>query len=241
VLRSARNDSVEDLFNSLDSILGLARSRSVLALLTAALLLAACAPSTSAPSTSTPQPSPIPTAQPAPPTPTAPDDTFSDLPAEARIATRRGDPRPAAYWALWNTCAPENRADVAAANGGRAAGWILLDDLIADPGIQLGDYPVKTCQDGLALLQPPPPAGEETGNPIYGLAAVLLAAELNLNTGAETCPIAEEAVLGGHLVLADVGFDGTGNAAPATSGEIVTAIPRLLELLEGYNRGELCR
>jgi hypothetical protein len=241
VLRSARNDSVEDLFNSPDSILGLARSRSVLALLTAALLLAACAPSTSAPPVSTPEPPPIPTAQPAPPTPTAPDDAFSDLPAEARAATRQGDPRPAAYWALWNTCAPENRADVAAANGGRAAGWILLDDLIADPGIQLGDYPVKTCEDGLALLQGRTPAGEETGDPIYGLATALLAAELNLNAGAETCPIAEEAVVGGHLVLNDVGFDGTGEYASAVSGEIASAIPRLVELLEGYNRGELCR
>lgn len=39
---------------------------------------------------------------------------------------------------VWNSCAEGNKADVAAANGGRAAGWIILDDLLADPGIQLG-------------------------------------------------------------------------------------------------------
>jgi hypothetical protein len=129
---------------------------------------------------------------------------------------------------------------VAAANGGRAAGWILLDDLIADPGIQLGDHPVTTCQEGFYLLQRRSSAGKETGEPVYALAAALLAAELNLGAGAETCPIAEEAVVGGHLVLSDIGFDGTGEYT-ATSGEIAKAIPRLVELLVGYNRGELCR
>jgi hypothetical protein len=169
------------------------------------------------------------------------DDVFSDLPEEARAATRPGDPRPAAYWAVWNTCAPENRADVAAANGGRAAGWFIVDDLLADPGIQLGDHPVTTCEDSLALLQGRSATGEETGGAIYALAAALLGAELNLNAGAETCPIAEEAVLGGHLVLSRAGFDGTGDYVAATAGELADAIPRLVELLEGYNRGELCR
>jgi hypothetical protein len=151
-----------------------------------------------------------------------------------------GEPRSATYWALWNACAEENRADVARANGGRAAGWILMDDLLEDPGIQLGDHPVTTCQEGLALLRGRTTAGKETGDPIYGLAAALLAAELNLNAGAETCPIAEEAVLGGHLVLARVGFDGRGETA-ATSGEIADAVPRLVELLVAYNSGALCR
>jgi hypothetical protein len=142
---------------------------------------------------------------------------------------------------VWNTCAPDNRADVAAANGGRAAGWILLDDLIADPGIQLGDHPVTACEEGLALLQGRNAAGEETGDPIYGLAAGLLAAELNLNAGAETCPIAEEITLGGHLVLSTVGFDGTGEYAATADTEIVEALPQLVELLAAYNTGVLCR
>jgi hypothetical protein len=151
------------------------------------------------------------------------------------------EPRSAGYWLLWNACAEGNKADVARANGGRAAGWVLLDDLLADPGIQLGDYPVTTCEEGVVLLQRRNSAGEETGDPIYGLAAALLAAELNLNVGAETCPSAEEALLGGHLVLASTGFDGTGEYPAATSGELSDLIPKLVELLTAYNIGELCR
>jgi hypothetical protein len=201
-----------------------AAPRRLLALLAAVLLLAACTPSTGAT-----------------PTATTPGDPLSDVPDEARIATRRGDPRTVAYWAVWNNCAPENRANVAAANGGRAAGWIIMDDLLADPGIQLGDHPVTTCEEGLALLQGRDAGEEEASETIYGLAAGLLAAELNLGAGAETCPIAEEAVLGGHLVLADVGFDGSGEYAAAASQEVADAIPRLVELLATYNSGELCR
>ena len=91
------------------------------------------------------------------------------------------------------------------------------------------------------MLQGRTAAGEETGDPIYGLVAALLAAELNLNVGAETCPIAEEAVLGGHLVLANVGFDGTGEYAATADAEIVGALPQLVELLAAYNTGVLCR
>jgi hypothetical protein len=115
-----------------------------------------------------------------------------------------------------------------------------MDDLLDDPGIQLGDHPVTTCEEGLALLQGGDAARAEAGVSLDDLAAVLLAAELNLNVGAETCPIAEEAVLGGHLVLSRVGF-GTSGVAVAPSGEIADAIPRLVELLLAYNRGELCR
>lgn len=169
------------------------------------------------------------------------DDTFPEIPPEARIATWQGDPRPAAYWALWNTCAPENRADIAAENGGRSAGFILLDDLLINPGIQLGNFPVTTCEEGLALLQGHTAVGDDTDDPVYGLAAELLTAELNLNVGAESCPIAEEAVVGGHLVLSQVDFNGLGEYATDTPSEIFSSIPRLVELLQGYNRGELCR
>jgi hypothetical protein len=85
---------------------------------------------------------------------------------------------------------------------------------------------VTSCQEGLELLQGRSVAGEEIGDPIYALLAALLTAELNLNAGAETCPIAEEALVGGHLPLSDARFDGTGEVAAASS-EVADAIPRL--------------
>ncbi len=174
------------------------------------------------------------------PVPTAPDDAFSQYPVEARTATRPGDPRSPAYWALWNTCAPENRADVAEANGGREAGWFLMDDLIADPGIQLGDLRIESCQQGLALLEGHSTDGEEVSGDVYQLAGQLLAAELNLNVGAESCPIAEEAVIGSHIILANLGFNGTDTYDGALSDDLVDSLVTFLDLLTGYNRGELC-
>ncbi|MEJ2707435.1 MAG: hypothetical protein P8074_07465 [Anaerolineales bacterium] len=221
--------------------LSIAAIRWLFGVLAGILMLSACSP----PASPAPTRLPLVSASPATAlqriTPTAQKDAFSDLPDAARVATHPGEPRPAAYWALWNTCAPQNRATQAAANGGRQAGWILLDDLIVDPGIQLGDHPITSCQEGLALLQGLAITGENTGDPVYELAGALLAAELNLNIGAETCPIAEEAVLGSHLILSQIGFGGAGEYAASASNEVTQAIPRLVELLKGYNHGELCR
>jgi hypothetical protein len=165
---------------------------------------------------------------------------LGDLPEEARLAEGGGAPRTASYWAVWNSCAPDNKAEDAATNGGREAGWILLDDVVADPGIQIGDYTLTSCEDGFYLLEQRNREGTPVEDPIYGLAAQLLTAELNLNAGAETCPIAEEAVIGGHLILADTGFNGAGGYVGAISEETLDGITTFVALLKAYNTGELC-
>lgn len=165
-------------------------------------------------------------------------DGHLDLPPEARVSTGGGDPRPAAYWAVWNSCASDNRAEVAAANGGREAGFVLVDDVLADPGIQLGDHLLTSCEESVALLGGRTAAGDKTTDPIFALAALLLAAELNLNVGAETCPAIEEAVVGAHLVLSSANFDGvSGSPLDAEAGG---ALPTLIDLLSAYNTGDLC-
>ncbi len=169
----------------------------------------------------------------------APADPLADLPPEARTSAGGGDPRPPAYWAVWNTCAPSNRAAEAEANGGRPAGWVLVDDVLADPGIGLGDHVLRTCEESVALLEGRTGAGDETSEPVYRLAGELLAAELNLTVGAESCPVAEEAVVGAHLVLAAANFDGASSSP--LDGEAGGALPRLLDLLGAYNSGGLCR
>ncbi len=165
-------------------------------------------------------------------------DVLADLPEAARASNGGGDPRPPGYWAVWNTCAPDNRAAEAAAKGGRAAGWLMVDDVLADPGIGLGDHLLASCEESVALLQGANGAGEETSDPAYSLAGQLLTAELNLTAGAETCPVADEAVVGAHLLLAAAKFDG--DSTSPLDAEAGGAVPRLIDLLRAYNAGELC-
>lgn len=200
--------------------------------LSATLLLAlACTVACAAPRT------PVPSATPAPtrlPQPTA-DPLF--------VSDGGGDPRSAGYWLLWNSCAPDNRAEMARANGGRAAGWILLDDLLADPGILLGELQVETCAQGLALLQARDLQGVDyAGDPAYALAAQLLAAQLNLAAGSAYCPAAGQAVQAGQVLLLSLGFQGSGAVLPVPAGgEEVDTARLLAEQLARYNTGQLCQ
>jgi hypothetical protein len=101
---------------------------------------------------------------------------------------------------------------VAAANGGHEAGWIILDDLLADPGMLVGHYAVETCEQGVNILDALDAAGEvRAGDAAYELAAQLLTAQLNLDVGAEFCLAVQEAVQAGQLLLMSVDFDGAGN------------------------------
>ncbi|UCC65335.1 MAG: hypothetical protein JSV36_09955 [Anaerolineae bacterium] len=165
------------------------------------------------------------------PTPT-PSDSLSDIPVEPRIATHQGDPRTAGYWALWNVCAPDNRAEPLAGSS-----WTTCSPTLASSS---GTTSCRRARKAWPCCRDAPPRARIRKTPSTPLAAALLAAELNLNVGAENCPIAEEAVLSGHLVLADARFNGTGDYAAATSDDIAEAIPRLVDLLLAYNRGELC-
>ena len=161
---------------------------------------------------------------------------IDEIPADARIAVGIGEPRSSGYWVIWSSCGENNRAETAAANGGREAGWILLDDLLIFPGITLGDHAVATCEEGVVILE-----ASSDADPAHGLARQLLAAELNLNVGSETCPAAEETVAVAHAVLSSFGYAGTGHAPLPADDEAGGTLPPLIDLLAAYNSGELCR
>jgi hypothetical protein len=153
-----------------------------------------------------------------------------------------GEPRSAGYWLLWNACAPDNKADVAAANGGREAGWIILDDLLADPGILVGPLAVDTCEQGVSLLRAQDATDQETpDDDAYALAAQLLAAQLNLAAGAESCTAVEETVQAGHILLLSLAFDGTGTyLGPEGAADDREVALFLTDQLRAYNAGSLC-
>jgi hypothetical protein len=175
-----------------------------------------------------------PTPTPLPPSPTA-DPYFA--------AQGTGEPRGAGYWQLWNSCAPDNRSETAAANGGRQAGWFIMDDLLQEPGILLGELVVATCADGLHFLQGQPLSGSVDPDDVaYPLAAQLLAAQLNLATGAEHCPAVDDAVRSAQLLLVEAGFDGAGKAlGPGAEPQDRELAEFLTEQLANYNIGRLCQ
>jgi hypothetical protein len=158
------------------------------------------------------------------------------------VSDGAGEPRSAGYWQLWNACAEDNKADVANANGGREAGWILMDDLLADPGILVGPVAMETCDQGLSLLRAQDASGADmSGDAAYALAAQLMAAQLNVAAGAEFCPAVEQALQAGQLLLLSLEFDGSGDYLdPEAGGEDRELALFLTDQLRAYSAGSLC-
>jgi len=199
-------------------------------LLAACLLVAACASPTPIPPTATLAPTAV------RPTPAPTVDPFF-------ASTGGGEPRSASYWLIWNSCAEGNQADVAAANGGREAGWLIMDDLLDAPGIWLGDLVINTCEQGLPFLQGQDADGaEKPDDAAYRMASRLMAAQLNLAVGAGYCPAVDQAVRAGQLLLVSLGFDGTGDyLSPGQAPDDREEALFLVEQLGLYNAGQLCR
>jgi hypothetical protein len=151
------------------------------------------------------------------------------VPPDARAAVGAGEPRLSAYWVQWSTCGEDSRAETAAANGGRAAGWILVDDLLADPGIALGGWPVTTCRDAIAVLE------GSTTDPLAHLARQLFTAKLNFEAGSGRCQAASDLVVAGDALLAGIEQSGAATATDSTDAASVAA------LLGTYNAGVLCQ
>lgn len=154
-----------------------------------------------------------------------------------------GDPRTPGYWLLWNTCMPDNNVETARANGGREAGWYVLDDFLLDPGIKLGGLVVETCLQAVQLLQIQDSSGIEHKDLIdFRLASALMTAELNLSAKATSCPAVVDAVLGTMQLLNDIGFDGVQTNLFSHLDEKQKADAIIfLSALEKYNQGDLCR
>jgi hypothetical protein len=164
-----------------------------------------------------------------------PSGTLEGVSEEARAASGTGEPRSPGYWITWSSCGEDSHAETAAANGGREAGWVILDDLLDDPGVGLGGHPVSSCEEGVAILS----ADEsEVAN---GLPRQLLTAELNLNVGSEHCAAIDETVIVANGLLASIGYAGPGESIDSLDQDSVSSMERVTELLGLYNSGVLCR
>jgi hypothetical protein len=150
-----------------------------------------------------------------------------------------GDPRTIGYWKNWNRCTAGNQSSVAQKNGGAAAAFFLVEDLLPQ---LVGDLDVTTCQQAVRLLSKQDWNGKsKSSDAAYELAAQLLAARLNLAAGAETCTSVQQAVMNGQSLLDGVHFTGSGDYLGPKSkdprrGQAIT----LAATLDRYNNGALC-
>jgi plastocyanin len=153
-----------------------------------------------------------------------------------------GDARTIGFWKNWTSCDGHGNQDP------------VLDDTLAlfpiasgqtTHGLFVGDVYVDTCAEAVALLNKSEIGGNKKANDAaYGLAAQLLAAQLNYAAGAIQCPAATNAINAGQALLDSIGFIGTGSyLGPKVTG--TAAIQRanalaLASTLDQYNNNLLC-
>lgn len=148
-----------------------------------------------------------------------------------------GDPRTIGYWKNWNNCTGGNQAAVAQKNGGAAAGFFILENLLPQT---VGDFNVTTCAQGIKVLGKQDQSGANMSkDAAYELAAQLLAAKLNLAADAETCAAQNTAVLDGQALLHQITFTGSGSYLVKSSTNRTKALD-LASKLDKYNNGNLC-
>jgi hypothetical protein len=166
-----------------------------------------------------------------------------------QIDNRRpgGEPRTIGFWKNWNNCTGGNQPQTAAANGGPDDGWFILDDLLNDPGFTIGVLQLggEDCAAAVAILNKSDieSGKKKASDAAYGLAAQLLAAQLNLSAGAETCQAVVDAVNAGQILLANIRFDGTGDYLKGgkNAGAQRAQANALASTLDEYNNGNLCQ
>jgi hypothetical protein len=190
------------------------------------VLAAACASRTE-------EPTAAPEGPPAPPQEAA--SVLDAVPPAAREAVGSGEPRSSGYWITWSSCSVDNRAETAAANGGREAGWLIVDDLLSHPGIVLGDHAVTACDEAVDILD------ASRTDPTSAMARQLLTAALNRAAGSEACESADDTIAVAGQLLASLDYRGPDGAPTQLEQDMVASIERVGELLASYNSGELCR
>ena len=128
-----------------------------------------------------------------------------------------GDPRTIGYWKNWNRCTGGNQAATAQKNGGAAAGFFLVEDLLPQLDRRLLRHELPA--GGQAALEAGPGGKNKSSDAAYELGAQLLAARFNLAAGAETCTAVQQAVLDGQTLLDRINFTGSGDYLGSKSKE----------------------
>ena len=153
-----------------------------------------------------------------------------------------GDPRTIGYWKNWNRCTSGGQAANAAQNGGAAAGYFLVEDVL--PQV-IGNFNVSTCAQAVKLLDKRDQASKKKADDAaYELGSQFLATRFNLAAGAETCQAVQDAVVAAQALLVQINFTGSGDyLGSKVKGAKLVQRNQALQLartLDQYNNGLLC-
>lgn len=109
------------------------------------------------------------------------------------------------------------------------------------PGIYVGDLYVDTCTEAVALLNKSTVDTDKKAakDPMFRLAAQLMAADLNIQVGAASCTAANSAITQAQTLLADYDFNGTTSHIDPTTDD-VNILNSLATTLDLYNNNLLC-
>ena len=161
----------------------------------------------------------------------------------------QGGQRTIGYWKNWNRCTSGNQANTAAKNGGVAAGFFLLEDVLPQ---QIGNIlmpaptatdPRTSCLKAVKILskQDQKSGKSQASDAAYAMAAQLLAAKFNVAANAKACTI-QATIDEAQALLVSINFLGIGAYLPSKGGNQALR-QRALVLatqLDDYNNGKTC-
>jgi hypothetical protein len=172
---------------------------------------------------------------------------FTVTPGETHTFNINNTPPPGGFaltigfWKNWSSCSGGKQAPtldrtlLAAANGGNP---ITMGTLVLDPRT-LGA--TTACQYAVNLLNKTTIDGKKkmSSDPLFNMAAQLLAAELNIQGGAGACTSAVSAINQAQALLVQYSFNGLGYSGKLSASDASLA-NSLATALDKYNNNKLC-
>jgi hypothetical protein len=148
------------------------------------------------------------------------------------------------FWRNWASCAGSNGKQKPVLDNTLASFPIASGK--STHGVYIGNLYVDTCLKAVRILskQDVVSGAQKSSDPAFNLAAQLLAAKLNVQAGAGTCPAAVTAITNGQAILDGtppayaVSFNGTGTYPK--SGQFASNANSLATSLDKFNNDTLC-
>jgi hypothetical protein len=144
------------------------------------------------------------------------------------------------YWKNWSSCKTSNGNQAPVLDQTLfKAGTITIGTLVLHGGATANVSP--DCSKAVNILNKTTIDGKKkmASDPLFNMAAQLLAADLNIVAGAGTCPAAIDAITAGQALLVKYGWNGLTYSPKLTAADAALA-NSLNTTLDKYNNNNLC-